>query len=141
MAVELTLLVFIRSSELRFARWSEVDFETAMWTIPGEREPLEGVKRGSKMRTPYLVPLSQQALAILEKIKSMNGSRELIFVGDHDPRKPMSENTVNKALRVMGYDTKTEVCGHGFRTMACSSLIESGLWSRDAVERLTCPQD
>ncbi len=65
LAVELTLLVFIRSSELRFARWSEVDFETAMWTIPGEREPLEGVKhshRGSKMRTPHLVPLFNTAL-------------------------------------------------------------------------------
>jgi integrase len=63
LAVELTLLVFIRSSELRFARWSEVDFETAMWTIPGEREALEGVKhsqRGSKMRTPHLVPLSRR---------------------------------------------------------------------------------
>ncbi|RTO72086.1 DUF4102 domain-containing protein [Enterobacter hormaechei] len=144
LAVELTLLVFIRSSELRFARWSEVDFETAMWTIPGEREPLEGVKhshRGSKMRTPHLVPLSRQALTILEKIKSMNGNRELIFVGDHDPRKPMSENTVNKALRVMGYDTKVEVCGHGFRTMACSSLIESGLWSKDAVERQMSHQE
>ncbi|WP_283648156.1 tyrosine-type recombinase/integrase [Hafnia paralvei] len=144
LAVELTLLVFIRSSELRFARWSEVDFETAMWTIPGEREPLEGVKhshRGSKMRTPHLVPLSRQALTILEKIKSMSGNRELIFVGDHDPRKPMSENTVNKALRVMGYDTKVEVCGHGFRTMACSSLIESGLWSKDAVERQMSHQE
>lgn len=144
LAVELTLLVFIRSSELRFARWSEVDFETAMWTIPGEREPLEGVKhshRGSKMCTPHLVPLSRQALAILEKIKSMSGNRELIFIGDHDPRKPMSENTVNKALRVMGYDTKVEVCGHGFRTMACSSLIESGLWSRDAVERQMSHQE
>lgn len=144
LAVELTLLVFIRSSELRFARWSEVDFETAMWTIPGEREPLEGVKhshRGSKMRTPHLVPLSSQAVTILEKIKSMSGNRELIFVGDHDPRKPMSENTVNKALRVMGYDTKVEVCGHGFRTMACSSLIESGLWSKDAVERQMSHQE
>ncbi|MGB7803547.1 tyrosine-type recombinase/integrase [Buttiauxella sp.] len=144
LAVELTLLVFIRFSELRFARWSEVDFDTAMWTIPGEREPLEGVKhshRGSKMRTPHLVPLSRQALTILEQIKSMSGNRELIFVGDHDPRKPMSENTVNKALRVMGYDTKVEVCGHGFRTMACSSLIESGLWSRDAVERQMSHQE
>ncbi|EKM5758941.1 tyrosine-type recombinase/integrase [Cronobacter turicensis] len=144
LALELTLLVFIRSSELRFARWSEVDFDTAMWTIPGEREPLEGVKhshRGSKMRTPHLVPLSRQALAILEQIKSMSGNRELIFVGDHDPRKPMSENTVNKALRVMGYDTKVEVCGHGFRTMACSSLIESGLWSKDAVERQMSHQE
>ncbi|NHW87627.1 tyrosine-type recombinase/integrase, partial [Escherichia coli] len=81
------------------------------------------------------------ALVILEKIRSMSGNRELIFVGDHDPRKPMSENTVNKALRVMGYDTKTEVCGHGFRTMACSSLIESGLWSRDAVERQMSHQE
>lgn len=144
LAVELTLLVFIRSSELRFARWSEVDFETAMWTIPGEREPLKGVKhshRGSKMRTPHLVPLSRQALSILEKIKNMSGNRELIFVGDHDPRKPMSENTLNKALRVMGYDTKVEVCGHGFRTMACSSLIESGLWSKDAVERQMSHQE
>ncbi len=144
LAVELTLLVFIRSGELRFARWSEVDFETAMWTIPGEREPLEGVKhshRGSKMRTPHLVPLSRQALTILEQIKRMSGNRELIFVGDHDSRKPMSENTVNKALRVMGYDTKVEVCGHGFRTMACSSLIESGLWSKDAVERQMSHQE
>ena len=137
-ATELTLLIFIRSSELRFARWSEIDFETSMWTIPPEREPIPGVKhsqRGSKMRTPHLVPLSKQALAILKQIKQFCGEHELIFIGDHDPRKPMSENTVNSALRVMGYDTKVEVCGHGFRTMACSSLIESGLWSKDAVER------
>ncbi|MBP0994621.1 tyrosine-type recombinase/integrase [Enterobacter hormaechei] len=137
-ATDLTLLIFIRSSELRFARWSEIDFETSMWTIPPEREPIPGVKhsqRGSKMRTPHLVPLSKQALAILKQIKQFCGEHELIFIGDHDPRKPMSENTVNSALRVMGYDTKVEVCGHGFRTMACSSLIESGLWSKDAVER------
>lgn len=115
-----------------------MDFDTALWTITSEREPLEGVnhsQRGSKMRTPHLVPLSRQALAIQGKLKSMNGNRELIFVGDLDPHKPMSENTVNKVLRVMGYDTKTEVCGYGFRTMACSSLIESELWSRDEVER------
>ncbi|MCW0352125.1 integrase arm-type DNA-binding domain-containing protein [Pantoea ananatis] len=138
LAVELTLLIFIRSSELRFARWSEIDFETAMWTIPAEREAIEGVKhsqRGSKMRTPHLVPLSRQALAILKEVNKISGDRDFVFVGDHNPRKPMSENTINKALRVMGYDTKVEVCGHGFRTMACSSLIESGLWSRDAVER------
>ena len=137
-ATELTLLIFIRSSELRFARWSEIDFDTSMWTIPPEREPIPGVKhsqRGSKMRTPHLVPLSKQALAILKQIKQFCGEHELIFIGDHDPRKPMSENTVNSALRVMGYDTKVEVCGYGFRTMACSSLIESGLWSKDAVER------
>ncbi|MCS1421638.1 tyrosine-type recombinase/integrase [Citrobacter portucalensis] len=144
LAVELTLLIFIRSSELRFARWSEIDFETAMWTIPAEREAIEGVKhsqRGSKMRTPHLVPLSRQALDILKQVHKVSGNRDFVFVGDHDPRKPMSENTVNKALRVMGYDTKVEVCGHGFRTMACSSLIESGLWSKDAVERQMSHQE
>ncbi len=71
-ATELTLLIFIRSSELRFARWAEIDFETSMWTIPPEREPIPNVKnsqRGSKMRTSHLVPLSKQALAILKQIK------------------------------------------------------------------------
>ncbi len=144
LAVKLTLLVFIRSSELRFARWDEIDFENAMWTLPAERESIEGVKhshRGSKMRTTHLVPLSQQAIEILKQIYQFSGNHELIFIGDHNPRKPMSENTVNNALRVMGYDTKTEVCGHGFRTMACSSLIESGLWSKDAVERQMSHQE
>ncbi|AWS50247.1 tyrosine-type recombinase/integrase [Providencia rettgeri] len=144
LAVKLTLLVFIRSSELRFARWDEIDFENAMWTIPAEREAIEGVKyshRGSKMRTTHLVPLSRQAIEILKHIYQFSGNHELIFIGDHNPRKPMSENTVNNALRVMGYDTRTEVCGHGFRTMACSSLIESGLWSKDAVERQMSHQE
>ncbi|WP_374446948.1 tyrosine-type recombinase/integrase [Providencia sp.] len=144
LAVKLTLLVFIRSSELRFARWDEIDFDNAMWTIPAEREEIEGVKhshRGSKMRTTHLVPLSRQAIEILKQIYQFSGNHELIFIGDHNSRKPMSENTVNNALRVMGYDTKTEVCGHGFRTMACSSLIESGLWSKDAVERQMSHQE
>ncbi|ENJ7583908.1 tyrosine-type recombinase/integrase, partial [Providencia rettgeri] len=98
LAVQLTLLVFIRSSELRFARWSEVNFKTAMWTIPAERESIEGVKhsnRGSKMKTPHLVPLSRQAIKILEQVKLISGDHDLIFIGDHNPRKPMSENTVN----------------------------------------------
>ena len=144
LVVKLTLLVFIRSSELRFARWDEIDFENAMWTIPAKREAIEGVKhshRGSKMRTTHLVPLSRQAIEILKQIYQFSGNHELIFIGDHNPRKPMSENTVNNALRVMGYDTKTEVCGHGFRTMACSSLIESGLWSKDALERQMSHQE
>ncbi|MBN3114975.1 integrase arm-type DNA-binding domain-containing protein [Pectobacterium brasiliense] len=142
--INLSLLIFIRSSELRFARWPEIDFERALWTIPPEREPIPGVKfseRGSKMHTPHLVPLSRQALEILKKIREVSGHCELVFIGDHSPRKPVSEGTVNKALQTMGYDTKTEVCGHGFRTMACSSLIESGLWSRDAVERQMSHQE
>ncbi|WNI88074.1 tyrosine-type recombinase/integrase [Citrobacter portucalensis] len=144
LATQLTLLIFIRSSELRFARWAEIDFDKALWTIPPERKPIEGVKyshRGSKMRTEHLVPLSGQALYILKQIRDISGGYELIFTGNHNPWKPMSENTVNNALRLMGYDTKVDVCGHGFRTMACSSLIESGLWSRDAVERQMSHQE
>ncbi|CAK9883733.1 MAG: Prophage integrase IntS [Candidatus Erwinia impunctatus] len=144
LAVKLTLLVFIRSSELRFARWAEIDFDNAMWTIPAEREPLQGVKhshRGSKMRTPHLVPLSNQSLIVLEEIKAISGGYDLIFIGDHNLGKPMSENTVNTALRGMGYDTKTDVCGHGFRAMACSALVECGLWSKDAVERQMSHQE
>ena len=111
LAVMLNLLVFIRSSELRYARWSEIDIDNAMWTIPAEREPLPGVKfsyRGSKMRTPHLVPLSQQAVAILAELQTWAGENGLIFTGAHDPRKPSSE---------------------------------SGLWSRDAVERQMSHQE
>ena len=144
LAVQLTLLVFIRSSELRFARWGEIDFDRAMWTIPGERQPIDGVKhshRGAKMATPHLVPLSRQVLELLRQIQQLTGRFELVFAGDHDHWKPMSESTVNKSLRRMGYDTQADVCGHGFRAMACSSLIESGMWSRDAVERQMSHQE
>lgn len=144
LAVHLTLLVFIRSSELRFSRWPEIDFDRSLWTIPGTREAIEGVKhsqRGAKMGTPHLVPLSKQAISILEAIQPLTGRFDLVFAGDHYHHKPMSENTVNAALRLMGYDTKAEVCGHGFRSMACSALVESGLWSRDGVERQMSHQE
>lgn len=143
-AVSLTLLVFIRSSELRFARWSEIDSGRAMWEIPGQREAIEGVKfshRGAKMGTPHLVPLSRQTLELLEQVRQLTGRFDLVFPGDHYHHKPMSENTINKALRRMGYDTKVELCGHGFRTMACSALVESGLWTKDAVERQMSHQE
>ena len=144
LAVLLMLHVFIRSSELRFARWSEIDFTNRVWTIPATREPIIGVRysgRGAKMRMPHIVPLSEQSIAILKQIKDITGNNELIFPGDHNPYKPMCENTVNKALRVMGYDTKKDICGHGFRAMACSALMESGLWAKDAVERQMSHQE
>ncbi|ENZ7171352.1 tyrosine-type recombinase/integrase [Escherichia coli] len=143
-AVLLMLHVFIRSSELRFARWSEIDFTNRGWTIPATREPIIGVHysgRGAKMRMPHIVPLSEQSIAILKQIKDITGNNELIFPGDHNSYKPMCENTVNKALRVMGYDTKKDICGHGFRAMACSALMESGLWAKEAVERQMSHQE
>ncbi|WP_176487138.1 tyrosine-type recombinase/integrase [Candidatus Regiella insecticola] len=138
LAVELTLFTFVRSSELRFACWHEIDFDRSVWEIPGEREPIKGVRysyRGMKMKTAHLVPLSRQAMDVLQQLKELSGDNQRLFPGDHDPSRVMSENTVNNALRVMGYNTQTEVCGHGFRTMARGAMGESGLWAEDAIER------
>lgn len=87
------------------------------------------------MKEEHIVPLSRQAMILLDQLKQISGDKELLFPVDHDATKVMSENKVNSALRAMGYDTKTEVCGHGFRTMARGALGESGLWSDDAIER------
>lgn len=77
--------------------------------------------RGTKMKTQHIVPLSDQAIALLLKqIEALSGHLTFIFPGEYDQDKCMSDNTINKALRVMGYDTKKEICGHGFRAMACS---------------------
>lgn len=145
LALQLTLLIFIRSSELRFARWDEIDLVRGMWTIPARREPIEGVKfseRGAKMRSPHLVPLSRQAVRLLERIHLIQvKDHYLIFPGARNRKRVMSEGTINKALRVMGYDSQKDVCGHGFRTIACSALIESGRWSSDAVERQMSHQE
>lgn len=144
LAVSLTLHVFIRSSELRFARWTEISFRNKIWTIPATREPIPGVRysdRGTKMRTPHIVPLSHQSIDILKQIREISGDQELLFPSIRNPSRPMSENTVNKALRLMEYNTKEDVCGHGFRAMACSALVESGLWSLDAVERQMSHQE
>ena len=141
LAIQLNLMIFIRSSELRFARWSEIDFKSKLWVIPEQREAIENVKhstRGAKMKRKHFVPLCKQAMRILKEIRQLTYEEghddRLIFTGCYDSFKPMSENTINKALRNMGYDTKQDICGHGFRTLACSALIESGLWSEDAVE-------
>lgn len=141
LAIQLNLMIFIRSSELRFARWSEIDLKSKLWVIPEQREAIENVKhstRGTKMKRKHFVPLCKQAMRILKEIRQLTyeeGNNDgLIFTGCYDSFKPMSENTINKALRNMGYDTKQDICGHGFRTLACSALIESGLWSEDAVE-------
>lgn len=137
-AVEHSLLTFVRSSEMHFDRWDEFDFEKALWRILAKREEIQGVRyshRGMKMKEEDIVPLSLQAVALLEQLKQISGDKALLFPGDHDATKVMSENTLNSALRTMGYDTKTEVCGHGFRTMARGALGESGLWSDDAIER------
>ncbi len=146
LAIQLNQQVFVRSSELRFARWSEIDFKNKLWVIPEQREVIEGVKysgRGTKMKRKHFIPLCRQAIVLLEEIKQLtyedgnddgNDDDVFIFTGSYDSFNPMSENTINKALRKMGYDTRQDICGHGFRTLACRALIESGLWSEDVVE-------
>ena len=137
-AMQFALLTGARSSEFRFARWSEFDLERAEWTIPAQREAIERVKysgRGEKMGTPRLIPLARQAVELLRSLQALTGDKTFVFESQQRRGMPISENTPNEVLRKLGYDTKKEICLHGFRTMACSSLNESGLWNRDAIER------
>jgi integrase len=119
-ALKLSALVFVRPSELRQAEWSEIDLEKGEWNIPARR--MKGWTRKG-ITTPHLVPLAPQAVAILQDLQPLTGRGLHVFAG-RDPRKPMSEAAVNAALRRMGYDTKTEMTGHGFRAMARTILHE-----------------
>lgn len=131
-ALRLLPLVFVRSSELRYAVWQEFDLDAATWKIPAER---------MKMPNPHIVPLSTQAVAILRELHVLTGPTGFLFPGARSYARPISENTVNAALRRMGY-AKDEMTGHGFRSMASTLLNEQG-WSPDAIERQLshCEQD
>ncbi|HBC0020624.1 TPA: tyrosine-type recombinase/integrase [Enterobacter hormaechei subsp. steigerwaltii] len=144
LALELNLHVFLRASELRLARWSEFNLKTQIWVVPAQREAVEGVRfsqRGAKMKDEHLVPLSHQAVILLKQVNALTGDSTFVFPSVRSLDKPMSENTINKALRIIGYNTKTEICGHGFRTMACSALNEAELWSEDVIERQMSHQE
>lgn len=123
LALRLVMLTFVRSHELRGARWEEFDLERAEWRIPAER---------MKMRAPHIVPLSKQALAVLEEIKPITGRYALVFPSQNDHQKPMSENTLLYAMYRMGYHQRATV--HGFRATASTILNESG-FNHDVIER------
>ena len=123
-ALQLAPLVFVRPGELRAAEWQEFDLDNATWRIPGER---------MKMKDAHIVPLSTQAVAILRELQAQAGKDRLVFPSIRTKARPMSENTINAALRRLGY-TKDEMTGHGFRTMASTLLNEEG-WHHDAIER------
>jgi integrase len=123
-ALSLAPLVFVRPGELRNAEWCEIDLDAALWTIPAAK---------MKMKRAHLVPLSSQAITILKDIQPLTGSGKYVFCGAYDNNKPMSDGTINKALRTLGYDTKTEMTGHGFRSIASTLLNEQG-YNRDAIE-------
>ncbi len=123
-ALCLAPLVFVRPGELRNAMWQEFDLDGAEWRIPAER---------MKMRAPHIVPLSRQAIVILRELQALTGAARYVFPGARSNGRPMSENTVNAALRRLGYGSD-QMTGHGFRSMASTLLNEAG-WHRDAIER------
>jgi len=129
-ALLLTALTMTRPGEIRFMRRSEIVWPKATWRIPAER---------MKMRRPHDVPLSTQALAILREIWPLSEGHELVLPSIRSPRKALSENAMNSALRRMG-DTKEEVCSHGFRSSASTILNERG-YESDVVEAALAHQD
>ena len=126
-AMELLALTFVRPGELRSAEWREFEFEfdRAVWAIPGEK---------MKMRRAHRVPLASQSLTILRKLKEITGAGRFLFPSARSAERPMSENTINAALRRLGFK-QDEMTAHGFRSAASSVLNESGLWNPDAIER------
>jgi len=112
-ALRLAPLVFVRPSELRKAKWADIDLEAGEWRY-----------LVSKTKTDHLVPLSNQAIEILRELQPLSGHGEFVFMGGHNPQMPMSEAAINAALKRMGYDTKTQITGHGFRAMARTILHE-----------------
>jgi integrase len=132
-ALQLMALLFPRPGELRNAVWSEFDLDGAVWTIPASR---------TKMRREHRVPLPLQAIAILRDLHKLTGAGKggLVFPGTRVVTRAISENTMNAALRRLGYSAD-EVTAHGFRATASTLLNESGKWSPDAIERALAHQD
>lgn len=117
--------VFLRPGELRQAKWNEIDFVDKVWRVPAER---------MKMKQPHAVPLSRQVVYLLQELRSLPRTSEYLFPALYTTQRPISDNTMNVALRRLGFD-HDEMTSHGFRAMASTLLNESGLWHPDAIER------
>src|SRR6516164_7809477 len=125
LALRLSALLFVRPGELRHARWKEIDFEKAVWTVPAAT---------MKMKRPHRVPLARQAIVIFRELHAMTGQGEYVFPAVDSFRRPISNNTLNAALRRLGYG-KDEISVSGFRATASTLLNEMGRWNPDAIER------
>jgi len=122
-ATKILIYTFVRTSELRGARWVEFDFQDKLWHIPAER---------MKMASDHLVPLSPQVIALLDQIKPYTGHREYVFASPQRPKQPISENAILNVIYKLGY--KGRATGHGFRATASTILNEMG-YNPDAIER------
>jgi integrase len=123
LALKLLLLTFVRTTELRAAKWAEINFEKGEWRIPAER---------MKMKALHIVPLARQTVAVLEEVKKLTGQWEYVFPNMHKSSGCMSANTMIFALYRMGYHSKAT--GHGFRSTASTILNENG-FQPDVIER------
>lgn len=121
----------MRPGELRRAEWSEFDLRAELWTIPASK---------MKMRHAHVVPLSEQAIVLLQSAQALSGDQQYVFSSLYPGNRPMSENTINAALRRLGF-VGSEMTAHGFRAMASTLLNESGLWNPDAIERALSHRD
>jgi integrase len=124
-ALELLALTFVRPGELRAAEWAEFDLDAGVWAIPAEK---------MKMKRPHRVPLAPRAVSILRELQAITGAGKFLFPSIRSPARCMSENTINAALRRLGF-AQDEMTGHGFRSAASSMLNESGRFNADAIER------
>jgi len=123
-ALKLAPLLFLRPGELRQAEWAEFDLDQATWNVPAERLKLKMSEKIRRDGEFHLVPLASQAVAILRELHALTSNGRYVFPSTRTALRPMSDNTVNAALRRLGYDTKTEMTGHGFRAMARTILDE-----------------
>lgn len=123
-ALKLMALLYPRPGELRQAEWAEFNLDAGVWTIPATR---------AKMRREHRKPLSAATVEVLRDLRSHTGNRRLVFPSLHSAERPLSENTLNAALRRLGYSSD-EATAHGFRATASTLLNESGLWPADAIE-------
>ena len=130
-ALRLMAYVFVRPGELRHAEWKEFDLGAAVWSIPAGK---------MKMRRPHRVPLARQPLAVLRELQAITGNGRWLFPSVRTFTRPISENTLNAALRRLGYGSE-EMCTHGFRGMASTRLNEMGRWTPDAIERQLAHQE
>lgn len=135
-ALKLAPLTFVRPGELRGAAWSEFHLDHPdgpFWAIPAARRKLLRAEKESPRTPPHIVPLAPQAVAVLKDLRPITGRSPLLFPGERNRKRSISDNTVNAALRIMGFSAE-EMTGHGFRHMASTLLNELG-FSPDAIER------